>query len=86
MCEQIFGHRQQLLSLGFQAELFFQGEGGQENTNAGPVFESNRLYIRIIMMLLVISTSVINNLGYFENRQMYVKWHGKISTKRNMPG
>ena len=33
--------RQQLLSLGFQAKLFFQGEGGQKNTNAGPESEKN---------------------------------------------
>ena len=25
-------------------------------------------------------------ISYFENRQMYVKWHGKFSTKRKMPG
>ena len=41
MSEKILGHCQQLLSLGFQAELFFQGEGGQKNANAGPEIEGS---------------------------------------------
>ena len=41
MSEKILGHHQQLLALGFQAELFFQGEGGQENANAGPESEGS---------------------------------------------
>jgi hypothetical protein len=44
VCEKIFGHRQQFLALGFQAELFFQGEGGQENANAGPESECSMYF------------------------------------------
>ena len=39
MCEKILGNCQQLLHLGFQAEFFFEGEGGDECSNTGPEYK-----------------------------------------------
>ena len=64
----MLSRRQQLLSLGFQAELFFQGEGAQKNTNACPESEGSmtkeqykgihRIYYPVCCYL---------SLCYFEN-------------------